>query len=64
TNHDDAQQVTDAGVCAFAILDAPPIDMKELETNQLRIAFDGDAVLFDEAGDLLSRQQGLKAFHD
>ena len=64
TNHDDAQQVTDAGVCACAILDAPPIDMKELDTNQLRIAFDGDAVLFDEAGELLSRQQGLKAFHD
>ena len=35
-----------------------------LDTNQLRIAFDGDAVLFDEAGELLSRQQGLKAFHD
>ena len=64
TNHDDAQQVTDAGVCACAILDAPPIDMKELDTDQLRIAFDGDAVLFDEAGELLSRQQGLKAFHD
>ncbi len=64
TNHDDAQQVTDAGVCACAILDAPPIDMKELDTDQLRIAFDGDAVLFDEAGELLSQQQGLQAFHD
>ena len=38
TNHDDAQQVTDAGVCACAILDAPPIDMKELDTNQLRLS--------------------------
>lgn len=64
TNHDDAQQVTDAGVCACAILDAPPIDMKELDTEQLRIAFDGDAVLFDEAGELLSQTKGLKAFHD
>lgn len=64
TNHDDAQAVTDAGVCACAILDAPPIDMKELDTDQLRIAFDGDAVLFDEAGELLSQQQGLQAFHD
>lgn len=64
TNHDDAQQVTDAGVCACAILDAPPIDMKELDTDQLRIAFDGDAVLFDEAGELLSQTQGLQAFHD
>lgn len=64
TNHADAQSVTDAGVCACAILDAPPIDMKELDTEQLRIAFDGDAVLFDEAGELLSQTQGLKAFHD
>lgn len=64
TNHDDAQQVTDAGVCACAILDAPPIDMAELDSEQLRIAFDGDAVLFDEAGELLSQTHGLQAFHD
>lgn len=64
TNHADAQQVTDAGVCACAILDAPPIDMAALDTDQLRIAFDGDAVLFDEAGELLSRTEGLQAFHD
>lgn len=64
TNHDDAQKVTDAGVCACAILDAPPIDMRELDTDQLRIAFDGDAVLFDDSGELLSQSQGLQAFHD
>lgn len=64
TNHDDAQKVTDAGVCACAILDAPPVDMRELDTDQLRIAFDGDAVLFDDSGELLSQSQGLQAFHD
>lgn len=64
TNHIDAQNVTDKNVCACAILDAPPIDMTELDTEQLRIAFDGDAVLFDEAGELLSQTKGLKAFHD
>lgn len=64
TNHADAQKVTDAGVCACAILDAPPIDMTELDTEQLRIAFDGDAVLFDDSGELTYQQQGLKAFHD
>lgn len=64
TNHDDAQKVTDAKVCACAILDAPPVDMSELDSNQLRIAFDGDAVLFDESSELLSQMQGLKAFHD
>ncbi len=64
TNHDDAQKVTDTGVCACAILDAPPIDMTELDTEQLRIAFDGDAVLFDESGELIFQQKGLQAFHE
>lgn len=64
TNRDDAQHVTDAGVCACAILDATPVDTYELDTEQLRIAFDGDAVLFDDSGELLYKQQGLKAFHE
>lgn len=64
TNHSDAQKVTDAGMCACAILDAPPIDMTELDTDQLRIAFDGDAVLFDESGELIYQQHGLQAFHE
>ena len=64
TNREDAQQVTDAGICACAILDATPVNTYELDTDQLRIAFDGDAVLFDDSGELLYKQQGLKAFHD
>ncbi|WP_227429210.1 5'-nucleotidase [Psychrobacter sp. I-STPA6b] len=64
TNREDAQQVTDAGVCACAILDATPVNTYELDTDQLRIAFDGDAVLFDDSGELLYKQKGLKAFHD
>lgn len=64
TNQKDAQQVTDAGICACAILDATPVNTYELDTEQLRIAFDGDAVLFDDSGELLYKQQGLKAFHD
>ncbi|MGM8888679.1 5'-nucleotidase, partial [Psychrobacter sp. 1U2] len=53
TNRDDAQQVADANICACAILDATPVDTYELDTEQLRIAFDGDAVLFDDSGELL-----------
>ena len=64
TNREDAQQVTDAGICACAILDATPVNTYELDTEQLRIAFDGDAVLFDDSGELLYKQKGLKAFHD
>ncbi|AKG17475.1 5'-nucleotidase [Moraxella bovoculi] len=63
TNREDAQKVADANICACAILDATSIDTSELDTEQLRIAFDGDAVLFDEAGELVFKQQGLQAFH-
>ncbi len=64
TNRDDAQQVADANICACAILDATPVNTYELDTHQLRIAFDGDAVLFDDSGELLYKQKGLRAFHD
>ncbi|MBF0659711.1 5'-nucleotidase [Psychrobacter sp. NG25] len=64
TNRDDAQQVADANICACAILDATPVNTYELDTEQLRIAFDGDAVLFDDSGELLYKQKGLRAFHD
>ena len=64
TNREDAQQVTDANICACAILDATPVNTYELDTEQLRIAFDGDAVLFDDSGELLYKQKGLRAFHD
>lgn len=63
TNHDDAQQVVDAKICACAVLDATPVPMDELDTHQLRIAFDGDAVLFDDSGELVFKQEGLYAFH-
>lgn len=64
TNTDDAQMVVDEGICACAILDATPIDTYHIDTNQLRIAFDGDAVLFDDSGELIYQKKGLKAFHD
>lgn len=64
TNRDDAQQVTDANICACAILDATPVNTYKLDTDQLRIAFDGDAVLFDDSGELLYKREGLQAFHD
>lgn len=64
TNKEDAQRVTDSKVCACAILDATPVNTIELDSRQLRIAFDGDAVLFDDSGELVFKQQGLQAFHE
>lgn len=63
TNREDAQAVVDAGVCACAVLDTTPVKVHELDSEQLRIAFDGDAVLFDDAGELVFQQEGLQAFH-
>ena len=64
TNREDAQQVMDSNICACAILDATPVNTYTLDTEQLRIAFDGDAVLFDDSGELLYKQKGLRAFHE
>ena len=54
TNRKDAQRVTDAGKCAAAIVKAPPPDRTSVPEGQVRIAFDGDAVLFDESSELVS----------
>ncbi len=63
TNREDAQAVVDARVCACAVLDTTPVKVQDLDSDQLRIAFDGDAVLFDDAGELVFKQEGLQAFH-
>ncbi len=62
TNLDDAQKVSDAGKCAVALLKEPPKDITELPSDQVRIAFDGDAVLFDESSELVYKSQGLDEF--
>lgn len=62
TNNDDAQKVRDAGKCAVALLKEPPKDIVELPSDQVRIAFDGDAVLFDEHSELVYKSKGLDEF--
>lgn len=62
TNVDDAQKVSDAGKCAVALLKEPPKDIVKLPTDQVRIAFDGDAVLFDESSELVYKSKGLDEF--
>ncbi len=62
TNLDDAQKVSDAGKCAVALLKEPPKDIAELPSDQVRIAFDGDAVLFDESSELVFKSHGLDEF--
>lgn len=62
THVDDAQAVIDARQCAAAVLKPPPRDLPPLPIDQVRIAFDGDAVLFDESSELVYKTQGLPQF--
>jgi 5'-nucleotidase len=62
TNINDAQKVMDAGKCAVALLKEPPKEIAQLPSDQVRIAFDGDAVLFDESSELIYKSKGLDEF--
>jgi len=65
TNAEDAQKVIDARACAAAVLKEPPTGAEgEIPEGQVRIAFDGDAVLFSDESELVFKTQGLQAFHD
>jgi len=64
TNESDAQKVIDKGVCASAVLNIPPEYKCDIDDEQVRIAFDGDAVLFDESSELVYKEKGMQAFHD
>ena len=59
TNADDVQQALAAGHAAATIL---PSNVEQNESAQLRIAFDGDAVLFSDAAERIFKNQGLEAF--
>jgi len=63
THAQDAQRVIDEGNCAVALLREPPADAAPVPAGQVRIAFDGDAVLFDESSELVYKTEGLAAFH-
>lgn len=64
TNESDAQKVIDKKVCASAVLSTPPEYKCDIPDGQVRIAFDGDAVLFDETSELVYKTNGIEAFHE
>jgi 5'-nucleotidase len=59
-NPEDVQDAVDHGIAA-AQLYAPP-EAFNPEADEIRIAFDGDAVLFSEDSEVIYKQQGLDAF--
>lgn len=58
----DVRLALDAGCAAATILPRPPVSATSGE-SQLRIAFDGDAVLFSDEAERFYRQHGLAAFN-
>jgi 5'-nucleotidase len=59
-NAEDVGRALRAGVAAATIL---PSTAPQRSSEQLRIAFDGDAVIFGDEGERVSKEQGLDAFH-
>ncbi len=49
-----------AGIAAATIL---PSKAPQMASDQLRIAFDGDAVIFGDESERVSQEQGIDAFH-
>ncbi len=56
---EDVRQVLQAGHAAATILPGHP---GGVDDSQVRIAFDGDAVLFSDASERIYKEQGLDAF--
>lgn len=61
TDADDVGLALDAGIAAATIL---PGAAGVGANDQLRIAFDGDAVIFSDEGERIYQENGLKAFNE
>jgi 5'-nucleotidase len=62
TSFEDAQKVIDTKLCAAAVLEPTPAEVDEMSDQEIRIAFDGDAVIFDESSELVYKTSDLEAF--
>ncbi len=62
TRVNDAQKVIDGGYCPAAVVKPPPTEKKDIPRGQVRIAFDGDAVLFADESEIVYKAEGLERF--
>lgn len=58
----DVQAAATAETAAARLGQVPEIELCEDGGNEVRIAFDGDAVVFSPESDLIYKEKGLKAF--
>jgi 5'-nucleotidase len=59
-HEEDVQAAADAGVAAALLYPRPGFPTQELD--QIRIAFDGDAVIFSDESEQIYQTQGIEAF--
>ena len=64
TSPEDVRKALNANVAAATILPVNQAHTTNADKPQLRIAFDGDAVLFSDESERIYKQQGLDAFTD
>lgn len=60
SNSEDVDRALKAGIAAATIL---PSRTLQVHSEQLRIAFDGDAVIFGDDAERVSFEHGIEAFH-
>ncbi|MEP1610888.1 MAG: 5'-nucleotidase [Roseobacter sp.] len=60
----DVQGAVTAGTADARLVRPPQTDAIEGESDEVRIAFDGDAVVFSPEPDLIYQEKGLKAFFE
>lgn len=56
------RKALEAGFAAATILPSAAVAVTEAYSSQLRIAFDGDAVLFSDESERIYKRDGLNAF--
>lgn len=61
-NEEDVQEAINAGVAAGIIYTQHLAYDESTEIDQIRIAFDGDAVLFSDESEQIYKSQGIEAF--
>jgi len=61
-NGEDVKKAIDSNIAAGRILTGSTHEKETGEVGQIRIAFDGDAVLFNAEAERIYQQQGLEAF--
>ena len=61
SNYNDVQKALQSGYAAASIVESKS---NNSHPSQLRIAFDGDAVIFSDEAERIFQEKGLEAFHE